>query len=387
MRFAERNRRIGASGVREFFDKGRRIPGAIDLSIGQADFEVPDAIKAATIAAIHEGCGRYGPTQGFPALVEATHAHLVGTHGLGRDEQVMMTCGASGAISLALLALVDPGDEVLVPDPWFVIYDELVRIVGGTPVHYDLYPDFRLRADDLAPLITDRTKLVILNSPANPTGAVSTTEELSAVAELCRSRGVPVLSDELYDLFAYDAPHAGIKPLLGDGSLLVGGFTKTFGMAGWRLAWAAGHAELIDRMRTLQQFLYVCPPTLVQQGAMAAFDVDMSEQVSRYRRKRDLVVAGLIEAGYDVTPPGGSFFVFPHVPWGDDLSFCERALEEKLILVPGSMFSGRNTHFRLSFAASHETLERGLEVLARLAGEDHPATPQEIEGHGNRTHT
>ena len=385
MRFAERNRRIGAAGVREFFGKGRPMPGAIDLSVGQADFEVPRAIQAATIEAIREGCGRYSPTQGYPALVEATRAHLVATHGLGVDEQVMMTCGASGAIATALLALVDPGDEVLVPDPWFVIYQELVSIVGGTPVPYDLYPDFRLRADDLAALITDRTKLVILNTPANPTGTVFTTEELSAVAELCRSRGVPVLSDELYDLFVYDAPHAGIKPLLGDGSLLVGGFSKSFGMAGWRLGWAAGHAELIDRMCTLQQFPYACPPTLVQRGALAAFDVDMSEQVSRYRSKRDLVVAGLTEAGYEVMPPGGSFFVFPRVPWGDDMSFCERAREEKLILFPGSMFSRRNTHFRLSFAASLETLEQGLEVLARLAGEDHAADPQEIDGRGDQT--
>lgn len=375
MKFAERNRRIRASGVREFFDKGRRIPNAIDLSIGQADFEVPEEIKAATSNAIRQGCGRYGPTQGFPELVEATRAHLRRNHGLGSDEQVMMTCGASGAITLALLALVDPGDEVLVPDPWFVIYHELVSIVGGTPVLYDLYPDFRLRPDHLASLFSDRTRLVILNSPANPTGAVLSPAELTAVAAICRDRGVPVLSDELYEVFVYDAPHAGIKPLLGDQSLLVGGFSKSYGMAGWRLGWAAGHAELIDRMRTLQQFLFACPPTLVQKGALAAFGVDMSAEVEQYRRKRDFVVAGLTLAGYELAPPRGSFFAFPRVPWGNDMSFCERALEEKLILVPGSSFSRHDTHFRLSFAASKEDLERGLEILSRLAAEDRAPAP------------
>ncbi len=374
MQLADRNRRIRASGVREFFDKGRRIPDAIDLSIGQADFDVPEPIRAATRAAIDQGCGRYSATQGFDELVAATRARLVERHRLGADEAVMMTCGASGAITLALLALVDPGDEVLVPDPWFVIYHELVGIVGGVPVPYDLYPDFRLRAADLAPLLGASTKLVILNSPANPTGAVHGAEELRAVAELCGERGVPVLSDELYEDFVYDGPHVGIKPLLGEGSLLVGGFSKSFGMAGWRLGWAAGHAELIDRMRTLQQFLYACPPTLVQRGALAAFDVDMSAEVDDYRRKRDLVVARLRGAGYELATPGGSFFAFPRVPWGDDMSFCERALEEKLIVVPGSSFSRRSTHFRLSFATSMEQLERGLGVLERLAEEEHAGT-------------
>jgi len=370
MRFAERNSRIGAASVRDFFEKGRRISDSIDLSIGQADFDVPEPIRAATIEAIESGSGRYSPTQAYPDILEATRAHLVATHGLGDDEQVMMSAGTSGAITVALMALVDPGDEVLVPDPWFVIYRDLVNIVGGTPVSYDMYPDFRMRADVLAPLITDRTKLVIINSPANPTGAVSTTEELSAVADLCRRRGVPVLSDELYNLFNYDAPHASMKPLMGDESLLIGGFSKSYGMAGWRLGWAAGHAELIDRMKTLQQFVYACPPTLVQRGALAAFDVDMSEQVALYRDKRDFVVAGLRDAGYEVTPPGGSFFVFPRVPWGNDMSFCDRALEEKLIVLPGSIFSHRNTHFRLSFAASDETLKRGIDVLAHLVDAD-----------------
>ena len=372
MHFAERMSQIRASGVRRFFDEARRRPDAIDLSIGQADFDVPEPIRAATAAAVESGNGRYSATQGMPALLDATREHLIANHDLPADDELMMTVGASGAITLALLALAGPGDEVLVPDPYFVIYRELVQIVGATPVFYDLFPDFRLRPEELEKRITDRTRLVILNTPANPTGVTLDHQELAAVAQICRSRGVPVLSDELYELFVYDGPHAGIKRHLPEGSLLVGGFSKGYGMAGWRLGWAAGTAELIDRMRILQQFVFTCPPTLVQQGAIAAFDVDMSEQVATYAKKRDIIYEGLVDAGFEVARPGGSFFVFPRVPWGDDEEFCMAALESGVIVVPGRSFSQRTTHFRISFATSDDNLHRGLEILATLKRERHP---------------
>ncbi len=367
MRIANRMSRVKASGVRAFFEKGRSIRDAIDLSIGQADFDVPAPVKEATARALRTPCGKYSPTQGFPDLVAATTEHLREGYGLPEGDEVMMTSGATGAINLGLLALVDPGDEVLLPDPGFVMYRTLVEILGGVPVAYDMHPDFRLRVEEVEKGLSDRTRLVILNSPSNPTGAAAGADEVGALATLCAERGVPVLSDELYALFRYDDPHVSIKRFPACESLLVGGFSKAFGMAGWRLGWAAGPPELIEPMRTLQQFSYTCPPTLVQRGAMAAFDVDMSAEIEAYRRKRDLVHDGLVAAGYETVKPGGTFFFFPRVPWGDDLEFCNRALEEKLILVPGRTFGSSTQHFRLSFAASDETLERGLEVLDRLA--------------------
>jgi aspartate aminotransferase/aminotransferase len=366
MRFAQRMNDFKASGIRELFDRARRIPDAIDLSIGQAHFDVPDPVKDATISAIREGCGGYGGTQGDAELVEATRHYLRDRHGLSDDEQVLMTTGATGAIVLAMLALVEPGDEVLLPDPYFILYQRLIRLIDGTPVFYDMYPDFRVRVDEIAEQITDRTRLLILNSPANPTGTSLSSDEIKAVADLCQGRGVPILSDEIYEIFVYDAPHTSIKRFPGHESLLVGAFSKSHGMAGWRLGWAAGAPSLVDKMRTLQQFVYACPPTLVQRGALATFDTDMGAQVAAYRRKRDLVYDGLVAAGYQVVKPGGSFFMYPQVPWGDDLEFCECALANKLIVVPGRSFSRRATHFRLSFAAPDDTLERGLEVLARL---------------------
>lgn len=371
MRFAKRMDGFEASGIRELFDRARRIPDAIDLSIGQAHFDVPDAIKEATIQAIRSGCGRYGSTQGDSQLIDATLQYLQANSGLSEDEQILMTSGTTGAIVLALLALVQRGDEVLLPDPYFVLYHRLITMVGGTPVLYDLYPDFRLRVGNVVEQVSDRTRLLILNSPSNPTGAIFTAAEIEAVADVCRRRGILVLSDELYDIFSYDAPHVSIKRFLGPESLLVGGFSKAYGMAGWRLGWAAGAPELIDKMRTLQQFVYACPPTLVQKGALAAFDLDMKSRVESYRRKRDLMYDGLVAAGYNVVKPGGAFFIYPEVPGGEggdnDIEFCERALTNKLVVVPGRTFSRRSSHIRISFAAPDETLERGLEVLAKLS--------------------
>ncbi|MFQ6104992.1 MAG: pyridoxal phosphate-dependent aminotransferase [Candidatus Glassbacteria bacterium] len=365
-RFSKRAEDLKASGIRKLFDRAHRIPGAIDLSIGQAHFDVPDEIKEATINAIRSGCGGYGPTQGDPHLIEATRQYLKSKYGLSEDEELLMTSGATGAIVLALLALVEQGDEVLLPDPYFILYHRLVRLFGGIPVFYDLYPDFRLRASEIEKQMSDRARLFILNTPSNPTGAVFSASEIEEVADLCRSQGVTVLSDELYEIFVYDAPHVSIKQFLGPESLLVGGFSKAYGMAGWRLGWAAGAPELIDRMRTLQQFVYACPPTLVQKGSLAAFDVDMKQYVDDYRRKRDFMYEGLVASGYEVVKPGGSFFIYPRVPWGDDLEFCERAIADKLIIVPGRNFSRRLSHVRVSIAAPDETLERGLEVFCRL---------------------
>ncbi len=365
-RFADRMQNLRASAIRELFDEGRRRPHCVDLSIGQADFEVPEPIREASIRGIREGCGRYSSSQGYPELVEATHRHLVEHFDLPEGDRVMLTSGASGALTLALLALTGPGDEVLMPDPFVVLYRNLAHITGATPTFYDLYPDFRLHPERIEAAITDRTRVLILNSPANPTGVCFRDDEVAAVAEICRERGIVVVSDELYGLFLYEGEHAGIKRHMGAHALLVGGVSKTYGMAGWRLGWVAGDPALIEKLLVLQQFTFTCASTPAQHGALQAFGVDMSHQVERYRRKRDLLYEGLIDAGYRVSKPTGSFYIFPEVPFGDDLSFTRAALERDLLVVPGRAFSQHTTHFRLSFAAKDEDLRRALEILGRL---------------------
>jgi len=357
---------LRASRIRELFDRGRQIPDCLDLSIGQSDFEVPEPIRTAAEAAVQKGFGRYSPTEGDPELVAATRGYLERRVGLPADESVMMTSGATGALTLAMMALAGPGDEVLIPDPHFVSYRTLARIAGATPVTYDLYPSFRPDVARIERAMTERTRVLVLNSPANPTGVTFTAAEIAEIVALCRRRAVTIVSDELYEVFVYDGPHVSVKRAAGPDALLVGGLSKSYGMAGWRLGWAAGSAVLIERMRILQQFMYTCPPTPLQRAAIAAFDVNMSHHVVRYRAKRDLLFAGLRVRGYKVHQPQGAFFMFAEAPGGDDVAFCERALARGLLVVPGRAFSCRTTHFRLCFSVPDEVLFRALDVLADL---------------------
>ena len=366
-RFSARMAGLRASKIRDLFDAARKRPGAVDLSIGHADFEVPEAVRDLTIAAINEGCGAYSATEGYADVVAATKSHLQADLHLSSAEDVMMTTGASGALTLAFMVLLGEGDEVLIPDPYFVIYPNLARIVGAVPVSYNLYPDFRLRPEALLSKITPRTRALVLNSPANPTGMCLTKQELATIAQICRDHRIVVISDELYHQFVYGEPHETIKQVLGPEALLIGGTSKAFSMAGWRLGWAAGAPELIDQMRTLQQFTFTCPPTMVQRGVLGAFSVDLAPRVRQFKERRDYMCDGLLEAGYELVRPNGAFYIFPKVPWGDDVSFVKAAMECGLLIVPGRAFSGETTHFRLTFAREMGTLERGLEILRSLA--------------------
>ena len=365
-RFSPRTTELKASKIRDLFDMGRKQPGTVDLSIGHADFGVPEPVRDLTIAAINEGCGAYSASEGYADVVAATKSHLQANFDLSPAEDVMMISGASGALTLAFMALLGEGDEVLIPDPYFVLYPNLARIVGAVPVSYSLYPDFRLQPEALLSKITPRTRVLVLNSPANPTGMCLTTQELAMVAQICRDHRIAVISDELYHQFVYEESHETIKQVLGPEALLIGGTSKAFGMAGWRLGWAAGAPELIDQMRMLQQFTFTCPPTLVQRGALGAFSVDLMPRVRQFKERRDFLCNGLLEAGYELGRPKGAFYIFTKVPWGDDVSFITAALERGLLIVPGRAFSGETTHFRLTFAREMDTLERGLELLRTL---------------------
>jgi aspartate/methionine/tyrosine aminotransferase len=287
--------------------------------------------------------------------------------------------GTSGDLLLAFLALLNPGDEVIVPDPYFVMYPHLTRMVGAVPVLCDTYPDFRLTAARVERLITPRTKMVLLNSPSNPAGVVATGEDCRGLLELCQRRGILLVSDEIYDEFTYpDAreqtafglrcPSPARVPGAERNLLLVRGFGKTYGCTGWRLGYAAGPRRIIEEMSKLQQYTFVCAPSPLQWGVVPALDVDMGSHIEDYRRRRDMVVerlAPLTELG----EPGGAFYVFPKVPDRLGLTasqFIDRCLENNLLVIPGNVFSARDTHFRLSYATDERSLLRGLDVLERL---------------------
>jgi aspartate aminotransferase/aminotransferase len=362
---ADRTRCFDASGIRKVFDLAAKLSAPIDLSIGQPDFDVPEPVRQAAIDAIQSRKNGYALSQGVPVLREKLQARIQQQYG-HEDREVFVTCGSSGGLMLALLVLVNPGDEVIVFDPYFVMYDSLAAVAGGKVVYIDTYPDFRIDLDRLSAAITPRTKVIIFNSPANPTGAVAGEAEVRGLAELAARRNVVLLSDEIYREFCYGAPFfspARHNPQ----TLVVDGFSKTYGMPGWRLGFAHGPSAIIREMIKLQQYSFVCAPQPVQWAGAVALDVDMSPQVAAYRGKRDRLLEGL--AGkYEVLRPGGAFYVFPKAPWGTGTEFVARAIEQhQLLIIPGGVFSRRDTHFRISYAAADAVIERGIAALRRLA--------------------
>lgn len=374
---SDRARSIDVSGIRRVFELGAKLKDPINFSIGQPDFPVADAIKEATIRAVRENRNGYTLTQGAPELAQAVSRRLaddVGWDAPSDELGLMITSGTSGAIMLACLALLNPGDEAIIPDPFFVIYPALAGISGAKVVYCDTYPDFRMTAERIEPLITERTKIVIIDSPGNPVGVVLTGEEVRRIAELCQRKGVILISDEIYDQFIYsDAREDGRCPSPARYSrnmLLVRGFGKTYGCTGWRMGFAAGPKAIIQQMAKLQQYTFVCAPSMAQHGLAGAFEVDMSAFVASYQRKRDMVLEAL-DGVAEAVRPGGAFYVFAKVPPSLGLTgtqFVERAIERNVLMIPGGVFSERDTHFRLSYATADEKLQAGLAIIRELAG-------------------
>lgn len=383
---SRRSRSIDASGIRRVFDLGRTLKDPINLSIGQPDFEVPLAVRAAAIDAIEGNLNGYTPTQGVEPLRQRLQRALGEDVGWNTtdasDTGLLVTSGTSGALILAFQALLDPGDEVIFADPYFVMYPHAATLCGATPVRCDTYPDFRLTAERVEPLITERTKAVLLNSPGNPTGVIASEDEVRKLHELCAARGIVLISDEIYDLFTYAesrtqppalageprCPSPARLPRAHESVLLIRGFGKTYGVTGWRMGYAAGPDWLIDEMGKLQQYTYVCAPSIAQWGCLAAIDTDMTEQVAEYERRRNLVVDKLSKVT-DLAAPGGAFYAFVKIPESLGLTgsqFAQRCVEKNVLVIPGGVFSARDTHFRLSFATKRSKLEQGLDILARL---------------------
>lgn len=364
IKLADRMADFDSSGIRKVFDLASQMANPINLSIGQPDFEVPAEIKRAAIEAIETNKNGYAVSQGMPVLRDKLQARLDAEFGRG-ERGVIVTCGTSGGLVLAILALVNPGDEVIVFDPCFVIYPSLVKLAGGRCVFIDTYPDFRIDPERVRAAITPRTRLVLFNSPGNPTGAVAGQSETRALAELAAERGIALVSDEIYREFCYD--EAFCSPArFNPETLVIDGFSKTYGVTGWRLGFAHGPRAVIDAMVKLQQYTFVCAPQPAQWAGAAALEVDMSRHIRAYRAKRDRLLAGLAGA-YEVATPGGAFYAFPKSPRGTASEFVAEAIRHELLVIPGHIFSRRDTHFRLSYAASDETIDRGLAVLRRLA--------------------
>lgn len=361
---ASRTASIEVSGIRKVFDLAASLKDPVNLSIGQPHFPVPALIKQAAKDAIDQDHNGYTVTQGIAPL-RAKLLTDVHKRFPGKDRELFITSGTSGGLVLALMCTLNPGDEVILFDPYFVMYPQFVGLLGGKPVLVDTYPDFRIDLKKVQAALSPRTKAIIVNSPANPTGAVHDEAVLRQLAELAAEHKVLLMSDEVYRAYCYDKPFATPADF-NDDVLVFDGFSKAYGMTGWRLGFCHGPRRLIEEMIKVQQSIYVCAPSMVQHAGIAALDCNVSGIVGDYKAKRDRIVAAL-KNRYEIVTPGGAFYMFIKAPWGTGGEFVAEAIRNNLLIIPGNVFSRHDTHFRISYAASDQTLDRGLEILLRLA--------------------
>lgn len=353
---------LECSGIRRFFELAKNMKNPINLSLGQADFPVPATAQEAAINAIREGQNGYSMTAGIDGLHEAV------TKALAREgispEAIIATSGAEGGLMTSMLALADENCEVLLTDPCFATYGHLVKFAGSKIKRIDTYPDFKLTPERLRNAHTDKTKILLFNTPVNPTGVAYTGEEIRAIAKTAKELGLQVISDEVYDKFCYDFEHVSFAKY-DPSAVVIRAFSKTWGAAGWRIGYAFGPKDIINNMITLQQFTFICAPMPFQQAAAKAFDTDISTEIDAYRKKRDLVYE-VMSNDFELNKPQGAFYAFLKPKNIDNESFIKRCIENEILVVPGSAFGDKNTHFRVSFATDDETLKRGLELLVKL---------------------
>ncbi len=367
---SDRLHQIDASGIRKVFDLAASMTDPINLSIGQPHYDTPPQIKNALCRAVTDGKNAYSQTQGIAPLLEKLQRHVDAAYGHD-NRQAFVTSGTSGALMLALCSLVNPGDEVIVFDPWFVMYKHLTTLAGGKVVQVSTYPDFKIEIDAVRAAITDRTRVILFNSPANPTGAVASVDEVKALAELAAEHDIALISDEIYKVFCYD--HEFHSPAeWNTETIVIDGFSKSHSMTGHRLGYAHGPDFVIQQMMKLQQFTFVCAPHPVQWAGVTAWDLDISARAEEYRSKRDLIVAEL-EDDFEIQGGQGAFYLFVKPRWGTGTEFVAEAIRNNLLIIPGNVFSEQDTHFRISYAADDETLKRGAEVLRKVAAQGGPS--------------
>ncbi len=363
---ADRMSLIDSSGIRKVFALASKLKNPVNLSIGQPHFDVPEEVKRAAVEAIQSGLNKYTLTQGIPELREKIKAQQKEKRNINLEE-IMISSGTSGLLLLAFMCLINPGDEVIVFDPYFVMYKHLIRIVGGVPVFVDTYPSFNISVDKIEGAISKKTKIIVINSPCNPTGAVYSKDQLKNLADIANKHNILIISDEIYNEFVYGEDSVSIAEIY-ENTLVLNGFSKTYAMTGWRLGWAGGPKWLLDEMIKLQQYTFVCAPSIVQYAGLNALEYNPTHLIDSYKEKRDLMYNGLKDY-FDILKPEGAFYMFVKTPDGlTDEEFVGKAIDSNLLVIPGSVFSERNTHFRVCYAAENKVLYRGIEILQNLSG-------------------
>ncbi len=370
---------IKPSGIRKFFDIVEEMDDVITLGVGEPDFPTPWNVRQAGIRSLEDGKTRYTSNWGLKKLREEISAYMNRRFNLSYcpDNEILVTVGGSEAIDVSIRTLVSPGDEVLIPEPSFVCYKPIVELSGGVPVPIvtKAEDDFRLTAEELKGAITEKTKALIMPFPCNPTGGIMRAEHLDEVAEVLRGTDIMVISDEIYAELTYGASHVSIASREGmaERTVVIGGFSKSYSMTGWRLGYACGPNEIMQTATKIHQFAIMSAPTTAQYAAIEALrncDEDLKKMVKDYDMRRRFVVNGFRRMGLDCFEPNGAFYAFPCIK-STGLSseeFCEKLLySEKVALVPGNAFgeSGEG-YVRVSYCYSIDHLKEALKRIEKF---------------------
>ena len=355
------------SGIRVYTNMAREIPDCAMLTIGEPDLDTPQPIKEAAWAALQQGRTHYAPNQGIPALRQAVADYETARGNATTPEQVLITVGSSQALFTALVGILNPGEEVIVPVPAFSLYETIVTIAGGKVVPLDVSKTgFQITEEALTPLVNEKTKAIILNSPNNPTGVVLNAESLAAVKKAVLGKPIFVISDNVYSLLSYGpCPDLSLDRELKDQLILCQSFSKPYAMTGWRLGYLVCPEYVMDRLLLLSAGTIAAVPTFLQEAGLSALKQDVSPMREIYRRRRDYVTSRLTRMGLDFPAPEGAFYVFVDIRKFGMTSdeFCTRLIKEgKLAAVPGSCF-GVEGYLRLSYCYADEELRKGLDRL------------------------
>lgn len=367
------------SGIRKFFDIAATMKDVISLGIGEPDFTTPEPILQAGIEALQRGETHYTSNHGLIELRRALSANFSTRYGVdySPEKEIIITVGGSEALNLATIAILNPGDEVIIPTPCFVSYQAAVILAGGVAVEVPgrLENNFDFDPDALRAAITPRTKAILIGYPNNPTGAVASRENLLKVAKMAEEHDLVVISDEIYDRLVYGVEHVCFTALPGmrERSLQLGGFSKDYAMTGWRIGYAAGPESMISGLLRVHQYMVMSAPTMSQFAAIEALrsaEPYVQQMLAEYDRRRKLVVSGFNQIGLPTFEPKGAFYAFPKVSASglDDETFCTRLLNEQHVaMVPGNAFGmGGEGFARCSYATSYDKLEEALERIERF---------------------
>ncbi len=376
---SERVRSVPPSGIRRFFDIAATMDDVISLGIGEPDFVTPQPILQAGIHSLQQGETHYTSNSGMLELRVALAAYLERLYGVSYDpnENLLITVGVSEAMYLAMTATINPGDEVIIPEPCFVAYAPEVVFAGGTPVMVPtrVEEDFQVTGAVVEAAVTPRTRAILIGYPNNPTGAVMSRARLEEIAAVAARHDLLVISDEIYDRLVYGVEHVNFATLPGmkERTIVLGGLSKSHAMTGWRLGWAAAPRELLAAMRKVHQYTIMSAPTTAQHAAIEALthgEEHVERMRAEYNRRRMLLVAGLNELGLATFEPKGAFYAFPSIAASgmDENTFAEKLLqEERVAVVPGSAFGQSGAGFvRACYATAYEKLEEALERLRRF---------------------